>query len=97
MNVAEPKMFHDAIDTKQMVAVKLGVLPDAIEHIGFVPWDSRRGYIKLCDCQRSILFAVEVYMPYFVTIRDGDGVDSFVMQGKCPACERVYVAETAVP
>lgn len=94
MNVAEPKILHD---TKKMVADKLGILPDAIEHIGFVPWDARHGYTKLCDCQRSILFAVVVLLSYLATIRDGDGSDTIVLQGKCSACERIYVAETVPP
>lgn len=91
---AEAKEIHDANDTKQMVATKLGEKLDAIEHIGFIPWNARHGYVKLCDCQDSILFAVQVHMSYLMTIRDGDGVDSFIVQGKCSACNKIYVAET---
>lgn len=94
MNVGEAKTHREHADTKKMVAAKLDALIENIEHIGYVPWEARHGYIKLCDCQRSILFAVEVLLRYEMTIRDGDGFDTFVLQGKCIACEKIYVAET---
>lgn len=89
MSIAEPKTEH-----LHMIASKLGVRPDSFEHIGSVPWDARHGYIQLCNCQGSILFAVQVTLSYLATIRDSEGADTLVLQGKCPACEKIYVAET---
>lgn len=96
MDETQVKAKHDADDTKQMVATKLSVPIDGIEHIGLVPWSSRHGYAKLCNCQQSILFAVTVYMFFLFAIRDGDGAESIVLQGKCAACDKVYVAEIEV-
>lgn len=94
---AEVKTKHGIDATKQMVATKLGVPIANIDHIGVVPWGARHGYKKLCNCQGSILFAVEVMLRYLLTIRDFNGFDTLLLQGKCPACEKIYLAEAQVP
>lgn len=92
-NEAKVKVKHDADDTRRMVATKLSVPIESIEHIGFVAWDARHGYVKLCNCQRSILFAVEVHLRFLFAIRDGGGIENMVLHGKCEACGKVYIAE----